>query len=88
MFLSAGTSAFAVLIGMITSIFSYLQQGAIVHWPLIGLEMAGIIVGSIVGPYTSKYISDLWLKRMFIILAFVVGIDYTAQGFFGIKLIP
>ena len=88
MFLSAGTSAFAVLIGMITSIFSYLQQGAIVHWPLIGLEMAGIIAGSIVGPYTSKYISDLWLKRLFIIMAFVVGIDYTAQGFFGIKLIP
>jgi uncharacterized protein len=88
MFLSAGTSAFAVLIGMITSIFSYLQQGVLVHWPLIGLEMAGIVAGSIVGPYTSKYISDKWLKRMFIILAFVVGIDYILKGFFGMKLIP
>ena len=88
MFLSAGTSAFAVLIGMITSIFSYLQQGVLVHWPLIGLEMAGIVAGSIVGPYTSKYISDKWLKRLFIILAFVVGIDYTLKGFFGMQLIP
>ncbi|HSO66556.1 MAG TPA: sulfite exporter TauE/SafE family protein, partial [Desulfatirhabdiaceae bacterium] len=52
MFLAAGTSALAVLIGMITSIISYLQQGVIVHWSLIGLEMVGIVVGSLVGPTT------------------------------------
>jgi hypothetical protein len=88
MFLAAGTSALAVLIGMITSIISYLQQGVIVHWSLIGLEMVGIVVGSLVGPTTQKYISDKWLKRLFIILAFVTGIDYALKGFFGIKLIP
>ncbi|MGD9974331.1 MAG: sulfite exporter TauE/SafE family protein [Desulfatirhabdiaceae bacterium] len=88
MFLAAGTSALAVLIGMITSIFSYLQQGVIVHWSLIGLEMVGIVVGSLVGPMTQKYISDKWLKRLFIILAFVTGLDYAMKGFFGIKLIP
>ncbi|MGE0083568.1 MAG: sulfite exporter TauE/SafE family protein [Desulfococcaceae bacterium] len=83
MYLSAGTSAFAVLIGMITSISSFIIQGAIVHWPLIGIEMIGIIAGSILGPYTSKYLSDKWLKRLFIILAFYVGIDYTLEGFVG-----
>jgi uncharacterized membrane protein YfcA len=88
MFLAAGTSALAVLIGMITSIFSYLQQGVIVHWTLIGLEMVGIVVGSLIGPSTQKYISDKWLKRLFIILAFVTGIDYAMKGFFGIKIIP
>jgi uncharacterized protein len=83
MYLSAGTSAFAVLVGMITSIFSYLQQGVLVHWPLIGTELVGIVVGSIIGPRTSKYIPDLWLKRLFIILAFYVGIDYVCRGFLG-----
>ena len=39
MYLSAGTSALAVLIGMITSILSYLQQGVLVHWPLIGTQL-------------------------------------------------
>jgi len=88
MYLSAGTSAFAVLIGMITSIFSYIQQGTIVHWSLIGLEMAGIVAGSILGPYTSKYLPDKALKILFIILAFVTGIDYLMKGFFGVKLLP
>ena len=83
MYLAAGTSAFAVLVGMITSIFSYLQQGSIVHWSLIGLEMVGIVVGSIIGPRTAKYIPDIWLKRLFVVLAFYVGIDYVLLGFVG-----
>jgi hypothetical protein len=83
MYLSAGTSAFAVLVGMIVSIFSYLQQGVIVHWPLIGIELVGIVVGSIIGPRTSQYIPDLWLKRLFIVLAFYVGIEYICRGFLG-----
>jgi len=87
MYLSAGTSAFAVLISMITSIISYFMQGVIVDWPLIGTELGGIVVGSIIGPLTSRYISDIWLKRLFVILAFYVGIDYTAEGFFGKNLL-
>ncbi len=87
MYLSAGTSAFAVLIGMITSISSFIVQGAIVHWSLIGLEMIGIVVGSVIGPYTSKYLSDKWLKRLFIVLAFYVGIDYVTRGFLGKNLL-
>jgi hypothetical protein len=50
--------------------------------------MAGIVVGSIVGPYTSRYLPDKALKILFIILAFVVGIDYFSRGFFGVKLLP
>lgn len=83
MYLSAGTSALAVLIGMITSIFSYLIQGVLVHWPLIGTQLVGIVVGSMVGPHTSQYIPDKWLKRVFIILAFYVGLNYMAKGWLG-----
>lgn len=83
MYLAAGTSALAVLIGMITSILSYLQQGVLVHWQLIGAQLVGIVVGSMVGPYTSQYFPDKWLKRVFIVLAFYVGLDFMARGFLG-----
>lgn len=87
MYLSAGTSALAVLVGMITSIFSYLQQGVLVHWPLIGTQLVGIFVGSMIGPHTSQYVPDRILKRIFIVLAFYVGLNFMARGFLGKDLI-
>ncbi len=89
MFLVAGTSALTVLIGMIVSIFSYMViKGVVVYWPLIGVELFGISVGSMLGPRTSKYIPDIWLKRLFVVLALYVGIRYTSKGFLGHSIVP
>ncbi len=87
MYLAAGTSALAVLISMITSIITLITKGVQFDWALIGLELVGIAVGSVIGPRTSKYFSDLWLKRLFIVLALYVGIDYVLRGFFNIKML-
>jgi uncharacterized membrane protein YfcA len=87
MYLAAGTSALAVLVSMITSILTLMTKGTPIDWVLIGTQMVGIAIGSTVGPYTSKYFSDKWLKRMFIVLALYVGIDFVLKGFFGIKLL-
>ncbi|MFH7319397.1 sulfite exporter TauE/SafE family protein [Desulfurivibrio sp. D14AmB] len=87
MYLAAGTSAMAVVIGMITSILSYLAAGALVHWPLIGTQLVGIFVGSMVGPRTSQYIPDKILTRIFIVIAFYVGLNFMARGFLGKDLI-
>ncbi len=86
MYLAAGTSAFAVLLGMIISISTFMFGGTPVYWPLIGVELVGIVVGSWVGPITAKYLPDVWLKRLFIVLAFVVGINYVLRGFFDMRL--
>lgn len=86
MYLAAGTSALAVLISMITSIATLMTKGTPLDWGLIGAELVGIIVGSVIGPRTSKYFSDIWLKRIFIVLSLYVGIVYTLKGFFGINL--
>ncbi len=86
MYLAAGTSAFAVLVGMVTSISTFMFGGTPVYWPLIGIELAGIVIGSWVGPITAKYLPDIWLKRIFIIVAFIVGINYILRGFFGMRL--
>lgn len=89
MFLVAGTSALTVLVGMIVSIFSYMViKGTPVYWPLIGAELIGIFIGSMLGPRTSKYIPDIWLKRIFVILALYVGIRYCSKGFLGYSLVP
>jgi uncharacterized membrane protein YfcA len=89
MFLVAGTSALTVMVGMIISIFSYMfLKGVAVYWPLIGVELFGIFIGSMIGPRTSKYIPDIWLKRIFVVLALYVGIRYTTKGFFGHSLVP
>ncbi len=89
MFLVAGTSALTVLVGMVISIITYmLVKGVPVFWPLIGIELVGIFVGSMIGPRTSKYIPDIWLKRLFIVLALYVGLRYTTKGFLGYSIVP
>ncbi len=89
MFLVAGTSALVVLIGMIVSIFSYMVgKGVPVSWGLIGAELIGIFIGSMIGPRTSKYIPDKGLKLLFIVLAFYVGLRYTTKGFLGYSIVP
>jgi len=89
MFLVAGTSALTVLIGMVVSIFSYMViKGIVVYWPLIGIELFGIFAGSMLGPRTSRYIPDIWLKRLFVVLALYVGIRYTSKGFLGYSIVP
>jgi hypothetical protein len=86
MYLAAGTSALAVLISMITSIITLMTKGVPIDWVLIGTELVGITIGSVIGPRTTQYFSDLMLKRIFIVLALYVGIGYFLAGFFGFKL--
>ena len=86
MYLAAGTSALAVLVSMITGITTLLLHGVTVDWSLVGLELVGIAVGSLIGPYTSRFFSDIWLKRLFIVLALYVGTDYVLRGFFNYRI--
>ena len=89
MFLVAGTSALTVLVGMVISITTYMVAKDVpVDWFLIGIELVGIFVGSMIGPRTSKYIPDIWLKRLFVVLAIYVGLRYTTKGFLGYSIVP
>jgi uncharacterized protein len=89
MYVVAGTSAMAVFVSMLTSITGYIAIAkAGMDWGLIGVQLIGIFVGSMVGPRTQKYIPDIWLKRLFAVLAFYVGLRYVTRAFFGITWIP
>jgi uncharacterized membrane protein YfcA len=87
MFVVAGTSALSVLIGMIFGIFNFMVlKGVTIHWSLIGMELIGIFIGSLIGPRTGKYIPAKVLTSIFIVLAMYIGLKYTLAGFFGIRL--
>ena len=88
MFVVAGTSALSVLIGMIFAIFNFMiLKGVEVFWPMIGAELVGIFIGSMIGPRTGKYIPAKVLKGIFIALAIFIGLRYTLRGFFGINIV-
>ena len=55
---------------------------------LISTELIGIAIGSVLGPITSKRIPEVWLKRMFVMLAVYVGIGYLSKGFIGHSILP
>jgi uncharacterized protein len=88
MYVVAGTSAMAVFVSMVVSIASYIGIAkAGMDWGLIGIQLIGIFIGSMVGPRTQKYIPDVWLKRLFAVLALYVGLRYVTRAF-GITWIP
>jgi len=89
MFIVAGTSALAVLVGMIVNIFNMMVVRQVpVDFILISTELIGIAIGSVLGPVTSKKIPEVWLKRIFVILAVYVGIGYLTKGFMGKSILP
>lgn len=89
MFVVAGTSAMAVFVSMLTGITTYIKvAGAAMDWMMIGVELIGIFVGSMIGPRTQKYIPEIWLKRLFVVLALYVGLGYFSKGFFGHSWVP
>ncbi|WP_417910520.1 sulfite exporter TauE/SafE family protein [Candidatus Electronema sp. PJ] len=89
MYIVAGTSALAVLLSMISSLFTHVViKGTFISWGLVGVEMLGVFVGSMIGPKTQKYIPEKWLKILFIFLAIYVGIAYFSKGFFGQSWLP
>lgn len=86
MFVAAGTSALAVLISMVLSIFNFMIKGVTIYWTMIGVELVGIFIGSMIGPRTGKYIPEKGLKWFFIALAIYVGLDYSLRGFFNYRI--
>ncbi|MFQ5881228.1 MAG: sulfite exporter TauE/SafE family protein [Candidatus Methylomirabilales bacterium] len=77
MFIVAGTSALSVLIASITSVGNYLYLGVKVDWLLAFLELAGVIVGSLLGPWVSRYMKERWLRLILAAVLLYVGFGYT-----------
>lgn len=77
MFIVAGTSALAVLIASVTSVANYLYLGVQLDWPLALIELAGTVIGSLLGPWVSRYMKERWLRAILALVLLYVGFGYT-----------
>lgn len=79
MFVVAGTSALVVLISALTGITSYISMGVSVILILLVIMVAGVIIGSWLGPQVSKFINEKWLKYILIGVLFFIGFFYILK---------
>jgi uncharacterized membrane protein YfcA len=77
MYVIAGTSALAILLHSITSIGNYLRMGVGLDYPLLGFLLAGVIVGSAVGPVASRYLPEKILRVLLCLVLIFIGLRYV-----------
>ncbi|MDQ7083293.1 MAG: sulfite exporter TauE/SafE family protein [Aquificota bacterium] len=91
MFLVPGTSALSILITMVVSIGNYVKMGAQVDLFLIGLEVLGVVVGSLIGPQVSRHLKERKLRVLLGLILLYIGVGYTVGDYvkntFGIRII-
>ena len=83
MFVVAGTSALAVLVASLVSVANYLYLGARIDWLLAALELAGVMLGSLLGPWVSQYMRERWLRLVLAVVLAYIGIAYTLPSGLG-----
>ena len=77
MFLVAGTSALSVLVASLVSVGNYLYLGVRIDWLLAMVELGGVVVGSLAGPWVSGYMREQWLRLILAVVLFYTGISYA-----------
>ena len=80
MFIVAGTSLFSILIASLVSISNYVRMGSELDVPLLSIEVAGIIIGSMMGPIVSNYVKEKWLRIFLAVFLLYIGIGYLFGG--------
>jgi len=78
MFIVAATSALAIAIHSVTSISNYVRLGIELDWPLLALLLIGTAIGSLIGPYVSKYLHEIWLRAILSLLLVIIGLHYLS----------
>jgi len=77
MYLIAGTSALAIAIHSVTSIANYVRLGVTLDYPLLGILLTGVVVGSAIGPLVSKYLPENGLRAFLCVVLVVIGLRYA-----------
>lgn len=91
MFIVAGTAAFSILISSAASVLAYLRLGADVDGPLLAIEVAGVVLGSLLGPHLSRHLREKWLKGALAAVLSYIGAGYLLgpwiQAATGVRII-
>ncbi len=76
MYLVAGTALVALMIPLTASVITYIALHVQMDWWLVGIEAAGIMIGSFLGPVLNRYMNERLLKLYVSIVLFAIGIYY------------
>lgn len=76
MFLVLGTSLVALVLPLAASIFTYLVLSVHVDWALVGIEGAGVALGSIAGPLLNRRMNEKVLKTFVAAVLMAIGLYY------------
>lgn len=91
MFIVAGTSTLSILVSSLASIGNYVRMGSQLDYGLLAFELAGILLGSFVGPVLSKHIKGIYLKGFLAVVLTYIGVGYVfgqaIQSALGFRII-
>lgn len=76
MYLVTGTALVALMIPLTASVITYIALHVQMDWWLVGIESAGIMIGSFLGPILNRYMNERLLKLYVAIVLFAIGIYY------------
>lgn len=77
LFLAAGTSIFVVFIASVVAASNYLRMDVHVIPGVLIIEIAGVAIGSVIGPGVSRHLSEKRLRYLLIVLLVFIGIFYV-----------
>lgn len=76
MYLVVGTGLVALMVPLLASVAAYVAMQVHLDLWLVGIEAAGIMVGSIAGPLLNRYVNERLLKLYVAVVLFAIGIFY------------
>ena len=76
MFLVVGTSLVALLVPLAVSVFTYLLLQVEIDAWLVAVEVPGVLVGSLLGPWLNRYMNERALKTFVAVVLLGIGLFY------------
>lgn len=76
LFLVFGTALAALMLPLLASIAAYILLGVHVDWWLVGIEVPGIVLGSMVGPILNRRMHEKALKTFVAVMLVGIGLYY------------
>jgi uncharacterized membrane protein YfcA len=77
MFLVVGTALVALMVPLTVSVLTYILLQVHVDWWLVGIEVPGIMLGSLLGPALNRRMNEKALKTFVAVMLFGIGIYYV-----------
>jgi hypothetical protein len=76
MYLVVGTALVALMVPLTVSVVTYILLQVHVDWWLVGIEVPGIVLGSLLGPMLNRRMNERALKTFVAVMLFGIGVYY------------